>query len=197
MPFFQYDDILFDVDLRYGNEDMEMEKAMVASHANTLMYRGTYYIERKGYSTIEAKILITIRIHNLVKHLINLIIKIEELKKFDPFNNLRLIKLIESLLISSIDSLQLIKRFQKTMETITDYDDGKIYYVNEFFEKNIDFCNLLPYRKDIDALIGYNQITTELGALMGVYDMLFGEELLKINKKYTTKYLFKYLKIKI
>ena len=43
----------------------------------------------------------------------------------------------------------------------------------------------------------FNVKTTELGALMSVYEMLFGDELLNINKKYTIKYVFEMLKIHI
>jgi len=197
MPFFEYYDELFNADLRYGNEELEIEKSIVASEANAISYMGTHYIEQRGYTTIEAKILLNIRVHKLIKYLINLLITIDESKNINPNKNLRLKKLNDSLLVASLDSLFLINRFQKNMVSITDYKDGTIYNVHDFFEKNIDFCVLFLYREDFNALIGYNQVTTELGALMGVYEMLFGDDLLKLNKKYNTKYVFEMLKIVI
>lgn len=192
MHFFDYDDVLFNANFDYGNEDLEMEKTIIASQANSLTYSGTFYIEQRGYSRFEAIILNNIRLHILIKNLINILITIDKKNSNSQKNN-RLTRLVDSLLLSSLSSLDRLKG--QNINTIIDYENKNTYNVNEFFEKQIDFCVMFSYRDEFNSLIGYNQITTELGALMGVYDMLFGEELLKLNKKYTTKYIFEMLHI--
>lgn len=192
MHFFDYDDVLFNANFDYGNEDLEMEKTIISSQANSLTYSGTFYIEQRGYSRFEAIILNNIRLHILIKNLINILITIDKKNSNSQKNN-RLTRLVDSLLLSSLSSLDRLKG--QNINTIIDYENKNTYNVNEFFEKQIDFCVMFSYRDEFNSLIGYNQITTELGALMGVYDMLFGEELLKLNKKYTTKYIFEMLHI--
>jgi len=190
MSFFSYDDELF-YETSGSDIELEFQKVMTANEANQLTFSGTFYIMQRGYTNKQAKLLIMIRLHNLVKQLIDILIKIDEKNKKDFSENNRLIKLADRLTTSSLD---LLKVFEDIL-IIKDYNDEKTYNVKDFFETNIDFSIFVYYRKDMTALLGYNMITTELGALMGVYDMLFGEDLLKLNKKYTTKYIFEMLYI--
>ena len=194
MRFFDYNDSLFHANTENGNDELEMEKCFLAFRINRAVI---FYNTHLGPNFKESNLLLNIdkimKLHTSIHELIDILVSIDKKNNINSFDNKRLLKLVDSLLINS---LEITKKISKAKLTKFRDENNHKYDVN-FFEKEIDFCIMYIYKKDFDSLIAFNKKTTELGALMGVYDMLFGNNLLELNKKYTTKYIFEMLKINL
>ena len=199
MIFFLYNDSLFEFNDNSVNKELEMDKCILAmalskkvSFYNAHLTKVTNGSYTYSQSNLPLNIIKIIDLHKELHELINILEKIDKANNIDSSNNHRLLKLIDSLLVNSLQIHKNLNEFR-----LTKLCDKKGNNVIDFFEKEIEYCILYKYKKDFESFIAYNKITTELGALMSVYEMLFGDELLNINKKYTIKYVFEMLKIHI
>ncbi len=197
MKFFLYNDSLFEFNDNSVNKELEIDKCVLAMALSkqvsfysihlTKQINGSYTFTQ---STLPLNIIKIINLHKKFRELINILEQIDKANNIDSSNNDRLLKLIDSLLVNSLKIQKNLNEFR-----LTKLCDKQGNNVINFFEKEIEYCILYKYKKDFESFIAYNKITTELGSLMGIYDMLFGNDLLNIDKKFTTKYIFEILKI--